>query len=116
MNFAIIGLGNIANKFAKTLNELNLVLYAVASRDMNKAKEFACTYNAKKYYGSYEDLYNDPNIDIIYIATPNNMHYKNSIDALNHNINVICEKPFTTNPSDAKELYYLAKGAHYGKN
>ncbi len=109
MNFGIIGLGNIANKFAKTLNEMNECLYAVASRDIIKAKEFSLKYNSVKYYGSYDELYNDPNIDIIYIATPNNYHYKNSLDALNRNKNVICEKPFTTNPNEAKELYNLAK-------
>lgn len=109
MNFGIIGLGNIANKFAKTLNEMNEYLYAVASRDINKAKEFSIKYNSKNYYGSYEELYKDPNIDVIYIATPNNCHYKNSKDALLNNKNVICEKPFTTNPDDAKELYELAK-------
>ena len=109
MNFGIIGLGNIANKFAKTLNALNETLYAVASRDINKAKEYATNYNATKYYGSYEELYNDPNVDVIYIATPNNLHYKNAKDALYHKKHVICEKPFTTNPDEAKELYDLAK-------
>ncbi len=109
MNFGIIGLGNIANKFATTLNKLNETLYAVGSRDINKAKEFAEKYNSSKYYGSYEELLNDPNIDVIYIATPNNMHYKNAVDALYHNKHVICEKPFTTNPTEAIELYNLAK-------
>ena len=109
MNFGIIGLGNIANKFAKTLNEMNECLYAVASRDIAKAKEFSEKYNSVKYYGSYEELYNDPNIDIIYIATPNNYHFINSLDSLKHNKHVICEKPFTTNPNEAKELYDLAK-------
>ena len=109
MNFGIIGLGNIANKFAKTLNEMNECLYAVASRDIAKAKEFSKKYNSVKYYGSYEELYNDPNIDIIYIATPNNYHFINSLDSLKHNKHVICEKPFTTNPNEAKELYDLAK-------
>ena len=109
MNFGIIGLGNIANKFAKTLNEMNECLYAVASRDIAKAKEFSEKYNSVKYYGSYDELYNDPNIDIIYIATPNNYHFINSLDSLKHNKHVICEKPFTTNPNEAKELYDLAK-------
>ncbi len=109
MNFGIIGLGNIANKFAKTLNEMNECLYAVASRDINKAKEFGIKYNSKNCYGSYEELYKNPNIDIVYIATPNNYHYINSKDALLNNKNVICEKPFTTNPEEAKELYALAK-------
>ena len=109
MNFGIIGLGNIANKFAKTLNEMNECLYAVASRDINKAKEFGIKYNAKNCYGSYEKLFKDSNIDIVYIATPNNYHYINSKDALLNGKNVICEKPFTTNPEEAKELYDLAK-------
>ncbi len=109
MKFGIIGLGNIANKFAKTLNEMNECLYAVASRDINKAKEFGNKYSAKQCYGSYEELYKDPNIDIIYVATPNNYHYINSKEALLNGKNVICEKPFTTNPEEAKELYDLAK-------
>jgi len=109
MNFGIIGLGNIANKFAKTLNEMNETLYAVASRDINKAIEFKNKYNAYKCYGSYEELFNDPNIDIVYIATPNNMHLNNSLDALKAKKNVICEKPFTTNEEDAKYLYKYAK-------
>ncbi len=109
MNFGIIGLGNISNKFAKTLNEMKECLYAVASRDINKAKEFGLKYNSVKCYGKYLDLLNDPNVDIVYISTPNNMHYKNSYDALMNNKNVICEKPFTTNPKEAEELYKLAK-------
>lgn len=109
MNFGIIGLGNIANKFAKTLNEMNEVLYAVASRNITKANEFKNKYNAVKCYGNYDELLNDPNVDIVYIATPNNMHFINSIDALKKNKNVICEKPFTTNPNDAKILYDYAK-------
>ena len=109
MNFGIVGLGNIANQFAQTLKEMNICLYAVASRDIKKAEEFANKYNATKYYGSYEELYNDPNIQVVYIATPNNYHFKNSFDALCCGKHVICEKPFTTNPNDAIKLYNLAK-------
>lgn len=109
MNFGIIGLGNISNKFAATLNSLNETLYAVGSRDINKANEFAKKYNAIKAYGSYEELFNDINVDVVYISTPNNLHYENAKEALNNGKHVICEKPFTTNPNDAKELYELAK-------
>ncbi len=109
MRFGIIGLGNISNKFAKTLNELNLELYAVASRDINKAKEFKEKYNATTCYGSYDELFVDPKVDIVYISTPNNMHYKNAIDALNNGKHIICEKPFTTNPTEAATLYNKAK-------
>ena len=109
MNFGIIGLGHIAIKFAETLEKMDECLYAVASRDISKAIKFSEEYNSIKYYGSYEELYNDPNVDIIYIATPNSYHYINAHEALIHNKHVICEKPFTTNPSDAKKLYDLAK-------
>ncbi len=109
MNFGIIGLGYIAEKFAKTLNQMGEVLYAVASRNIDKAKGFSLKFNSTKYYGSYDDLYSDSNIDVIYIATPNSYHYQNAKDILNHNKNVICEKPFTINPKEAKELYQLAK-------
>ncbi len=109
MNFGIIGLGHIAEKFANTLNKMGETLYAVASRNIDKAKEFSLKFNSVKYYGSYEDLYSDPNIDVVYIATPNSYHFKNALDLLNHNKHVICEKPFTVNPSDAIKLYSLAK-------
>ena len=109
MNFGIIGLGHIANKFAETINLMNECLYAVASRNESKAVEFSLKHKCVKCYGSYEELFSDPNIDVIYIATPNSYHYQNALDALNHGKNVICEKPFTTNPTDAKKLYDLAK-------
>ena len=110
MRWAILGLGNIAKKFAKTINSLeNETLYAVGSRNINKALEFNKEFNALKCYGSYEELLNDNNIDVVYISTPNNMHYENALLALNNNKNVLLEKPFTTNPNDAKKLYNLAK-------
>ena len=110
MNFGIIGLGRIAKKFAKTINEIEgSTLYAVGSRNIIKAEEFKREFNANVAYGSYEELYEDKNIDCIYIATPNSMHFKNAMDALMHGKNVICEKPFTINPSEAKELYNYAK-------
>ena len=109
MKWGIIGLGNIANKFAKTLNIMNEELYAVASRDLSKAKSFKDEYNAKICYGSYLELMNDNNVDVIYIATPNNMHFDIAIEALRHNKNVLCEKPLTTNHILAKKLYDYAK-------
>lgn len=110
MRWAILGLGNIAKKFAKTINSMeNEILYALGSRDINKALEFNKEFNALKCYGSYEELLNDNNIDVVYISTPNNMHYENALMALNNDKNVLLEKPFTTNPNDAKKLYDLAK-------
>ena len=104
MRWAILGLGNIAKKFAKTINSLeDETLYALGSRDINKAFEFNKEFNALKCYGSYEELLKDDNIDIVYISTPNNLHYENALMALNNNKNVLLEKPFTTNPYEAKE-------------
>lgn len=109
MRFGIIGLGRIAKKFAETLNKMDGVeLYAVASRDILKAERFKEEYNASVAYGSYEELYRDNNVDCIYISTPNSMHYKNAMDALKSCKNVICEKPFTINPIEARELYSYA--------
>ena len=80
VNWGIIGLGKIANKFASDLQRSETAqLYGVASRDLNKAKEFSIKYNSVKHFGSYEALANDPEIDIIYVATPHVFHFKNTI-------------------------------------
>ncbi|MCF7568111.1 Gfo/Idh/MocA family oxidoreductase [Sabulilitoribacter arenilitoris] len=102
INWGIIGLGNIANKFAKDLLTIeNANLYAVASRSSAKANEFAQQYNATKAYECYEDLAEDPNIDAVYIATPHVFHKENTLLCLENNIAVLCEKPFAM---DAKEV------------
>lgn len=94
----IIGCGNIANLFVKSLTKVNSgILCAVASNTPNKTKSFATQYNVDKYYSNYDDLINDKNIDAIYIATPDNFHYKNTKLCIAHNKHVLCEKPLTIN-------------------
>ncbi len=110
MNVGVIGLGYIASRLTETINEIKEVnVYAVGSRNLNKAKEFANKYNINKYYGSYEDLVRDNNIDLIYIATPHSEHYENIKLCLNNNKNVLCEKAFTVNSKQAIEVIKLAK-------
>ncbi len=114
MNWGIIGAGNIANKFAKTINlmqqgEEDVNLFAVAAREESRAKDFAKEYEIDRAYGSYEELLQDVNVDAVYIATPNNLHVKHCEMALEAGKHVLCEKPFTTNTQDAKKLYALAK-------
>lgn len=111
MKIGILGCGHIAEKIAETLNMMddNYELYAVASRDMIKALDFKRKYNATKAYGSYLDLVKDEDIDLVYIATINSTHYENMRLCLEHNKNVICEKPFTLNYSEALEIISLAK-------
>ena len=112
IRFGIIGLGSIANRFARTVNDMNsgiVRLTAAASRSEGKAKAFAEKYGAQHYYGSYEELCADDTTDAVYICTPNNLHYENCMTALSHGKHVLCEKPFTTDASQAEELYRYAR-------
>jgi predicted dehydrogenase len=110
IKWGIIGLGNIANEFAKDLllvEDANLI--AVASRDAIKSKVFAEKYGCQKAYSSYDDIINDPEIDILYIATPHSSHATLSIKALQNNKHVLCEKPMALNYKDAVEMINASK-------
>ena len=82
---------------------------AVASRSQDKAESFAREYSINKAYSSYSDLFRDNNIEIVYIATPNNLHKEEIEEALLNSKHVLCEKPITLNPEDTISLYSLAK-------
>ena len=105
VKWGIIGLGKIAHQFAQ---ELLLVedaeIAGVASRDLEKATEFAQMYNCKKAYSSYDEIINDAEIDILYIATPHNYHTVLTIKALKNNKHVLCEKPLALNYADAFQM------------
>jgi len=94
VKWGIIGLGKIAEKFAE---DLSLVqgnrLVAVASRSLERANAFAERHNNPKAYGSYLDLIKDPEVDIIYIATPHHRHAELSRTVMGHGKHVLCEKP-----------------------
>ncbi len=107
--FAIIGTGEIAGHMSNAINSLgNVEPYAVASRDINRATEFAKKWNFTKAYGSYEELVADEEIDLVYIATPHAMHYENAKLAVEHGRNVLVEKAFTANAKMSKKLIDLA--------
>lgn len=110
IRWGIMGLGKIAHKFAQDLKQVdNAVITAVGSRSINKATDFASSYDAKNAYSSYEELAQDPDVDIIYIATPHSLHYKNTLLCLNHGKSVLCEKPFALNEQQAEEMAALAR-------
>lgn len=110
LNIAILGAGTIARKMALTISKMETVnAYAVGARDLERAKAFANEFNIKKAYGSYDELVKDKNIDLIYIATPHTMHYIHAKLCLEHNKHVLCEKPFTVNAVEARELFEIAK-------
>ncbi|WP_179349878.1 Gfo/Idh/MocA family protein [Winogradskyella pacifica] len=110
INWGIIGAGKIASKFASDLQMVsNSKLYAIASRNLEKAKLFRHDYKATMAYGTYEDLVADSNIDAVYIATPHSFHKAHTVLCLNHNKAVLCEKPFAMNLEEVEEMIQLSK-------
>ena len=109
VRWGILGLGNIAQKFA---DDLKLVpdckLEAVASSNSARARNFADTYKVNRFYDNYDDLFKDPKVDIIYIASLNNNHYEHSIQAIKNNKAVLCEKPLAINKSQVEDLLQLS--------
>lgn len=109
-NWAILGCGNIAEKFSKELKGLpNANLYATASRNLGNAKSFATKFGFEEAYGSYQEMVKDPNVDIVYIATPHNFHLEHSLLCLNHKKAVLCEKAFAINAKEVEQMIAVSK-------
>ena len=110
LKWGILGLGKIAHHFC---NDLLLVegneLYAVGSRSLAKANEFGRIYGAIKSYGSYKDLVGDPDIDIIYVATPHDSHLEFAKLAMDAGKHVLCEKPLAVNSEQVSQLIQSAQ-------
>ena len=106
----IIGCGWIAEKMAITLQGMeNVQAYAIASRDILKARNFAKQWNFTHAYGSYEEMLDDEGVDLVYIATPHSHHYDHTRLSLLKGKPVLCEKSFTANAKQAEALIQLAK-------
>lgn len=109
-NVGIIGAGHIALKMASTLAALPRThRYAIASREMRKAMAFAKEQGFERAYGSYEELMDDPKVDLIYIATPHAFHFEQAKACILKGKPVLCEKAFTANAAQAEELLKLAE-------
>ena len=114
MKIGILGPGNIAEKMAYTINHMeDAQCYAIASRDLERAKAFAEKFGIPKAYGSYEELAKDPDVELIYIAVPHSHHYMYMKMCLEHGKPVLCEKAFTANAAQAKEILELSKEKAY---
>ncbi|MFD0861798.1 Gfo/Idh/MocA family protein [Sungkyunkwania multivorans] len=110
IKWGILGCGNIADHFAEDLKVVpNAQLYAVASRNTDKARDFGNKHGAIKSYGSYEALASDPEVQAIYIATPHPFHCKNTMLCLENGKAVLCEKPFAMNTKEVKKMIAKAK-------
>ena len=110
LKMAILGAGGIASTMAGTISRMEQVeCYAVGSRSMEKAQAFAQKFGFQKAYGSYEELVKDGEVELVYIATPHSEHYENARLCIRHKKPVLCEKAFTANAKQAKELLDYAK-------
>src|SRR5277367_4405273 len=96
IRWGILGPGKIADKFASAFSTTpQAKLVAVASRDAARGHAFAHKFNIAKVHPSYEALAVDPDVDIIYIATPHSFHHEHTMLCLNNKKSVLCEKPLT---------------------
>lgn len=110
IHWGIIGCGRMAGLFAESLRIVeDAHLLAVASRTERKAKQFGEKFGVERRYGSYEELAFDKDVDVVYIATPHNLHRDNAMLCIENNKSVLCEKPFTVNAAQAAEVIQKAR-------
>ena len=110
IHWGILGCGNIADKFAADLQMVSgSALGAVASRDYGRAQNFGEKYNPERIYSNYTALVNDPDLDVIYVATTHNFHYEHAALCLEANKAVLCEKPICVNAQEARKLVELSR-------
>ncbi|MCB8998818.1 MAG: Gfo/Idh/MocA family oxidoreductase [Bacteroidales bacterium] len=110
IKWGVLAPGRIARGFVNGLKVLeNAELYAVGSRDYNRAVSFAQEFGFQKAYGSYEELAKDPDVDVIYVASPHHLHFENTLMCLENDKAVLCEKPFTINSRQLEILVRTAR-------
>jgi len=110
VKIAILGAGRIADIVAATLSKLEqFQLWAIAARDPARAQAFAEKHGFQRAYGSYEDMLRDPEVELVYIATPHSHHYEHIMLCLNAGKHVLCEKSFTMNATQARKAAIFAR-------
>ncbi len=109
MKIGVLGAGRIAALLAPTWEVMpEMECYAVASRDLERARAFADQYGFSRAYGSYEQLLQDPEVELVYIATPHSHHYEHMMLCIQHGKPIICEKAFTLNADQARKIQNAA--------
>jgi len=110
LNWGIYGAGVIASKFATDFKKVKgAKIIAAYGRKESRAIEFCSTYGIDKWYSDEEAFFNDPEIDVIYVSTPHALHAEVAIKALRAGKHVLCEKPFTLNSKQSKEVFEVAQ-------
>lgn len=110
IRWGILGTGGIASRFAESLLELEgAQLTAVGSRTREGAEKFGTRFGIEHRCGSYQELVENPQVDVVYVATPHTLHYENTLMALRHGKAVLCEKPFALNAAQAQAMIAEAR-------
>lgn len=112
LRWGIISASAIASDWIKSLQDVpGASVTAVAARDKDRAEAYAKAHGIPTAYGSYQELFNDPNVDIVYIASKTWTHHRHMMMAIAAGKHVLCEKPFTDTAEQAKEVYAAAEKA-----
>lgn len=115
VRWGILSTGKVAQDFCVALKKIFKddpsigAIVAVGSRSLDTAQQFATRFNVSQAYGSYEELVNAPDVDIIYIASPHSHHYEHALLAMRANKNIICEKALTLSAAQAEILVQEAR-------
>ncbi|WP_245436715.1 Gfo/Idh/MocA family protein [Mesorhizobium tamadayense] len=108
LRWGILATGWIADLFVQDLQLAGHRVSAVGSRTQAGADKFASRFSIPNAHASYQDLLSDPEVDIVYVATPHPMHADNALKALTAGKHVLIEKPFTINAREARKVVDLA--------
>src|SRR4051812_4793949 len=110
IRWAILGTGSVARSFAEDLATIpDSELISVGSRSMERAKSFATRLGVRRSYGSYQEAVQDPEVDVVYVATPNSRHATDCLTVLDANKALLCEKPFTQTAVEAGAIIDVAR-------
>ncbi|MFJ8964277.1 Gfo/Idh/MocA family protein [Lentzea sp. NPDC102401] len=109
MKWGVIATGGIAHAVTADMLKAGATVLAVSSRDITKAQKFAENFGIERAYGDYHDLLADPDVEVVYVATPHGQHHEVVLAALDAGKNVLCEKAFALTVADAEEMIERAR-------
>ena len=110
LRYGILSTSSIAPRFIAAVRAAEAgEIVALSSRTLDKAREKADQWQIPTAYGSHEELLTDPQVDIVYISTVNSLHYRWAKAALESGKHVVCEKPCTTQESQSRDLFRMAR-------
>jgi predicted dehydrogenase len=110
MRIGTVGTGFIVDSFIDAISRTdNAEVLVIYSRSEETAQAFAAKHNLTKWHTDRDAFLNDPEIDVVYVASPNSLHYQWTLDALKAGKGVICEKPFVSTHAECETLRHLAQ-------